>query len=89
MSGAGTALLRARGLRKDYGKGEALVRAVDEVDLDVATGETLAVMGPSGCGKSTLLHLLGALVVVAALTVIPARMGSRQPVAEVLEAEAA
>jgi ABC-type lipoprotein export system ATPase subunit len=61
MSGAGTALLRARGLRKDYGKGEALVRAVDEVDLDVATGETLAVMGPSGCGKSTLLHLLGGL----------------------------
>src|SRR3984885_3363681 len=61
MSGAGTALLRARGLRKDYGKGEGLVRAVDEVDLDVTTGETLAVMGPSGCGKSTLLHLLGGL----------------------------
>jgi putative ABC transport system ATP-binding protein len=61
MSGAGTALLRARGLRKDYGKGEGLVRAVDEVDLDVASGETLAVMGPSGCGKSTLLHLLGGL----------------------------
>ena len=61
MSGSGTALLRARGLRKDYGKGEGLVRAVDEVDLDVATGETLAVMGPSGCGKSTLLHLLGGL----------------------------
>src|ERR1700729_859199 len=61
MSGAGTALLRARGLRKDYGKGEGLVRAVDSVDLDVATGETLAVMGPSGCGKSTLLHLLGGL----------------------------
>jgi putative ABC transport system ATP-binding protein len=61
MSGSGTALLRARGLRKNYGKGEGLVRAVDEVDLDVASGETLAVMGPSGCGKSTLLHLLGGL----------------------------
>jgi predicted ABC-type transport system involved in lysophospholipase L1 biosynthesis ATPase subunit len=54
-------VLRARGLRKEFGKGEGLVRAVDEVDLDVAPGETLAVMGPSGCGKSTLLHLLGGL----------------------------
>ena len=54
-------LARARGLRKEYGGGEGLVRAVDEVDLDVARGEALAVMGPSGCGKSTLLHLLGGL----------------------------
>jgi ABC-type lipoprotein export system ATPase subunit len=62
MSDTGNAsMLRARGLRKEYGKGEGLVRAVDEVDLDVAAGETLAVMGPSGCGKSTLLHLLGGL----------------------------
>jgi ABC-type lipoprotein export system ATPase subunit len=61
MSGSPATLLRARGLRKDYGKGEGLVRAVDEVDLEVARGETLAVMGPSGCGKSTLLHLLGGL----------------------------
>ncbi len=54
-------VLRARGLRKEYGKAAALVRAVDEVDLDVAAGETIAVMGPSGCGKSTLLHVLGGL----------------------------
>jgi len=58
---ADTAVLRARGLRKEYGTGEGLVRAVDGVDLDVASGETVAVMGPSGCGKSTLLHLLGGL----------------------------
>jgi ABC-type lipoprotein export system ATPase subunit len=58
---ADTPLLRARGLRKEYGKGEGLVRAVDGVDLDIRAGETVAVMGPSGCGKSTLLHLLGGL----------------------------
>jgi ABC-type lipoprotein export system ATPase subunit len=58
---ADTSVLRARGLRKEYGTGEGLVRAVDGVDLDIAAGETVAVMGPSGCGKSTLLHLLGGL----------------------------
>ena len=54
-------LLSCRALRKTYGKDAGLVRAVDGVDLDVAAGETVAIMGPSGCGKSTLLHLLGGL----------------------------
>jgi ABC-type lipoprotein export system ATPase subunit len=56
-----TSMVRARELRKEYGKEASLIRAVDRVDLDVARGETLAIMGPSGCGKSTLLHLLGGL----------------------------
>jgi putative ABC transport system ATP-binding protein len=58
---AGAPVLCTRELCKLYGKDEGLVRAVDGVDLDVAGGETVAVMGPSGCGKSTLLQLLGGL----------------------------
>jgi putative ABC transport system ATP-binding protein len=57
----GSTVLQARGLSMLYGDEHALVRAVDEVDLDVPAGQSLAVMGPSGCGKSTLLYLLGGL----------------------------
>jgi ABC-type lipoprotein export system ATPase subunit len=55
------ALLSVRGLTKDYGRGEGLVRAVAGIDLDVAVGEAVAIIGPSGCGKSSLLYLLGGL----------------------------
>ncbi|MFD8381686.1 ABC transporter ATP-binding protein [Streptomyces sp. NPDC059679] len=62
--GHGTAagpVLRTVGLARVYGEDESAVWAVDGVDLDVPTGQTLAVTGPSGCGKSTLLQLLGGL----------------------------
>jgi len=61
MQAVDTVMLAARGLHKEYGKDDGLIRAVDGVDLEVVRGETVAVMGPSGCGKSTLLHLLGGL----------------------------
>ena len=51
----------ARGLVKVYGKGEAAVRALDGVDVDLARGELTAVMGPSGSGKSTLMHCMAGL----------------------------
>ncbi|WP_062389640.1 ABC transporter ATP-binding protein [Demequina iriomotensis] len=53
--------VRARGLTKTYGRGDATVRAVDHVDLDVPSGVLTAVMGPSGSGKTTLVHLLAGL----------------------------
>ena len=51
----------ARGLVKIYGKGEAEVRALDGVDLDLKRGELTAVMGPPGSGKSTLMHCMAGL----------------------------
>jgi putative ABC transport system ATP-binding protein len=52
---------RAHDLVKVYGKGEAEVRALDGVTIDLMKGEFTGIMGPSGSGKSTLMHCLAAL----------------------------
>ena len=55
------AAVSAQGLVKTFGAGRAARRVLDGADLEVATGEVVAVLGRSGSGKSTLLHLVGGL----------------------------
>jgi putative ABC transport system ATP-binding protein len=52
---------RIEGAVKCYGKGAAIVRALDNVDVEFEAGQFTAIMGPSGSGKSTLLHTLAGL----------------------------
>lgn len=54
-------ILKATDLKKSYGKGDTLVRALGGVSLSVEKGEFVAIVGTSGSGKSTLLNMLGGL----------------------------
>ena len=54
-------ILETTGLKKYYGEGESLVKALDGVELKVEQGEFVSIIGTSGSGKSTLLHMLGGL----------------------------
>ncbi|MDE7310176.1 MAG: ABC transporter ATP-binding protein [Eubacterium sp.] len=54
-------ILTAKNLKKYYGSGSSIVKALNGVDLSVEKGEFTVIVGSSGSGKSTLLHLLGGL----------------------------
>lgn len=54
-------ILEIKNLKKYYGEGESLVKALAGVNLSVEKGKFLAIVGTSGSGKSTLLHMMGGL----------------------------
>lgn len=54
-------VIRAIDVKRYYGSGESLTKALDGVTLDIFRGEYLSIMGPSGSGKSTLFNMIGGI----------------------------
>src|SRR5699024_9164813 len=54
-------VLRAKGLRKSFGRADTAVDALDDISVDFESGRFTAIMGPSGSGKSTFMHVLAGL----------------------------
>jgi putative ABC transport system ATP-binding protein len=59
------ALVKMSSIGQRFGTGDTTVRALDGIDLELESGEFVALMGPSGSGKSTLLSILGAMMAPA------------------------
>jgi putative ABC transport system ATP-binding protein len=54
-------IIELKNLSKHYEMGENIVKALDEVDVEVKKGDFIAIIGPSGSGKSTMMNMIGAL----------------------------
>ena len=55
-------MLEVEGLTKSFGMGSNKLQVLKGIDMEMKTGELVALMGPSGCGKSTLLNIIGGLL---------------------------
>lgn len=51
--------IKLESITKTFGTGDALIRAVDGVSIEIEKGDFISIMGPSGCGKTTLLNMIG------------------------------
>ena len=67
---ANTPVVRIDGVDKTFVRGDqAVTKALEDIDLEISSGEFVSLIGPSGCGKSTLLRIVGDLISPSAGTV--------------------